>query len=105
MAFLDVHVNTDPSRRLDIPFVVEFQADVMSNLPSCLVVPLFDPDRRPQLEVKGVMPRVDFQGRVLLAMVPFMAAIARKQLAHPVGSMAHQRDTFIRALDQLVLGS
>lgn len=55
--------------------------------------------------IVGLTPTVSFQGTDYVIDIPQMAAVIRKTLGAPVGSLAAYRSDLIRAIDRLVTGS
>jgi toxin CcdB len=50
------------------------------------------------------MPLVDFEESTYLVLTPQLAGIQRSELGPAIGSLAHNRDTILAALDFLLTG-
>jgi toxin CcdB len=101
---LTVHVNPNPRSRVDIPFLLNVQSDLLSALATCVVVPLYRGGAAPAPLMGRLTPLLTFQGEPHVAMVPELAGIARRDLGAQVGDLAAQRPEIIAALDLLFTG-
>ena len=82
--------------------VVDVQSPHLEYLESRIVVPL-----RLRAEVKPVTELhrlVSIDGDVFALMTHALASVRRRDLGHPMGSLAGHRDEIVRALDILITG-
>jgi toxin CcdB len=82
--------------------VVDVQSPHLDYLASRIVVPL-----RLRSEVKPVTelhPSVTIDGDPYVLMTHAVASVGRRDLGHPVGSLAEHRNEIARALDILITG-
>jgi len=84
-------------------YMVDVQADLISDLPTRMVIPLFSDVRLPKV-FRDLNPRFDINGESVVLMTQELASIQKRQLKHPVTSLTEHRDEITRALDILFTG-
>lgn len=99
MARFDVH----RCRRVGVPYLVDNQADFLSNLPTRLVIPLLPADSIPS-PIERLHLRVTVDGCELILAINLMASVRLDQLGPKVGSVADRRDEIVTAVDFLQQG-
>lgn len=100
-----VYDNKNASSRRLYPFLVDLQSELLADvLNTRLAAPIARAAsiKRP---IVGLTPVVSFQGTDYVIDIPQTAAIIRKALGAPVGSLAAYRSDLFRAIDRLVTGS
>jgi toxin CcdB len=101
--FLDVIEPIKSQRGRGIIGFIVFQSDYAIALDTILVIPCRD--LAANLDLGKLTPRFELGGKMVLAIVPQMAGIGRRELGTIVfGSAALIRDDLIAALDALVTG-
>lgn len=103
MAQFDVYHNTNPRTRADIPYLLDIQSDLLHELDTCLVVPLFCSSASPQSFTR-LTPEITFSGERYFLMTPMLAGIARKDLGSPCGNLGQYRNQILAAWDLLLAG-
>jgi toxin CcdB len=104
MAHLDVFPNLDARTKTSIPFVLDVQSDLLSSLPTAIVIPLAIPESIESLPILRLNPKVDVGGTALVALTQDLAALPRRLLQSPVANISPQRDEILAALDLLFTG-
>ena len=104
MAQFDVYVNADAHSRSLYPFLIEVQADLLSNLPTTVVIPLAFPSAVDNQPASNLNPQFTIAGKRLLAMTQELSAIQRKALGKRNASLAHEQTRILAALDLLLSG-
>lgn len=104
MAQFTVHQNPNARTRAAIPYLLDVQADVLSSLATRVVVPLYRAGEAEPRPMVRLTPRLRFQDRDLVAMVPEMAGVPRRSLGKAIGDLASCRDEILGALDLLLTG-
>lgn len=104
MAAFDIYANPEPRTRAALPYVIELQADLLSDLNTRLVAPL-----APARQYKGAVPRlnpvIDIRGEPHVLLAQQMAAVPKRLLAAPpVANAQARRYDIIAAVDFLVTG-
>jgi toxin CcdB len=103
MAAFDVHANPEPRTRTALPYVIELQADLLSDLNTRLVAPL-----APARSYKGAVPRlnpvIDIKGEPHVLLTQQMAALPKRLLNAPVANAQARRYDIVAAVDFLVTG-
>ena len=82
--------------------VVVLQHRLSQHLDTCVVAPLVPISQLPVLE--RMRPPVRYQDRDHVIAIDRLAAVARRSIDKPVGSVAAQRDQIISAIDLLFTG-
>lgn len=104
MAFLEVHINPNLETNSAIPYLLDVQADLLSSLETCVVVPLYSKSAAPRSSITRLTPILTFQGQSYVAMIPELAGIARHHLGKTKGHLTSARNEIIGALDILFTG-
>lgn len=104
MAQLDVYPNPDPGSSAVIPYVIDIQANLLSGLPSVMVIPLTVPEAIQNRPILRLNPRLTVEGVSLIALTQDMASVPRRLLKRPVANLASERDALLAALDLLFTG-
>jgi toxin CcdB len=99
-----VHKNRNARTKVDVPFLLDVQADVLSILATRVVVPLYRLEASGPKPMARLTPVVRFQEKTLVAMVPELAGVARAALGPAVGDLAGSRTEIIQAMDLLLTG-
>ena len=101
MARFDVYINSSKS----VPLVLDVQADLLSELATCVVIPLV-PESSAQKEVASrLKPVIRIQDKNYILMTTDIAAVTRKSLGVFVVNIekTHRQD-IVEALDFLLQG-
>jgi len=104
MAQFDVYKNTNNSSKSSYPYLVEVQADMLSDLRTTIVIPLIVKNDHAGTQLKILHPEFDISGQKYLAMTTLIAGIDRVSLGSHITSLADSRDEFISAIDILITG-
>lgn len=105
MARFDVYSNPD-ARSETTPYLLDVQSDLLDMLDSRMVIPLRRLGYYPQ-QIKmpeRLIPMFRVGGTDCLLDTPQMAAVPRRILSVPVGSLAAEQDRIVAALDFLFQG-
>lgn len=84
-------------------YVLDVQADLLQDLGTRVVVPLFPPDLAPK-PARGLNPAFDINGQPHLMLTQFIATVPAKELRKPVLSLDARSDDIMRTLDMLLIG-
>jgi toxin CcdB len=104
MAQFDLFVNPDKVSARTYPYLLEVQANLLSSLPTTVVVPLAKPAAVSGRPITGLNPAVSFDGREWLLMTQELAAMRRADLGSFRGSLQNLRGEVVGALDLLFIG-
>lgn len=104
MAQFAVYRNINPATRAAVPLLLNVQSDLLAELGTRVVVPLYAASTLQGKMLKTLTPRFEIEGESYVMMTPQMAGIATKQLGPMVADFAAQRDEIIAALDLLITG-
>lgn len=104
MAQYDIHRNPDPRSRAAMPYVLELQANLLSELDTRVVVPLVAAS-----VYKGAVPRLNpsltIEGVAHVLLSQQLAAIPKRVLAAPpIMNVADRSYEITAAVDFLVTG-
>ncbi len=104
MAQFDVYVNPSKQTGNTYPFILDIQNELIENIATRIVVPLGIAKKFDNEEMKGLTPRIEFEGTDLLIMIPQIASMPARALKEPIGTLIHLRDEIISALDFAITG-
>jgi len=104
VAQFDVYVNPSKQTRNAYPFILDIQNELIENIATRIVVPLGKAKEFSNEEMKGLTPRIEFEGTDLLIMIPQIASMPARALKEPIGTLLHLRDEIISALDFAITG-
>jgi|SRR3954463_8334589 len=104
MPQLTVYRNKNPQTRSVVPFLLDVQHDLLSDLETRVVIPL-----RPVSAIQGkplrpLMPVLEIEGERFVLLTPQMAGIPKSELGAQVTRIEHYRSEIIAAIDFLVTG-
>lgn len=86
-------------------YVLEVQTDLLASLATAVVVPLFPIDTSPK-PIRRLNPIFEIEGVAHVLVTQFIAAVPRKDLGTPVGSLGERNYYEVaNALDMLLAGS
>lgn len=85
-------------------YVVDIQADLLSELKSRIVIPLLREKDAPRATLKALNPTCLVAGTAHVVMTQNLASVSVSELGPPVGSLTAERDSIIRAVDALLSG-
>lgn len=100
MACLDVYSMPGGSQ---VGYVVDVQADLLSNLATRIVVPLLSEDAAPK-PISELNPVFEILGVRYFMVTQATASIPGRELKRAVASLTDHHDRITRALDILLLG-
>ncbi|MBL4819703.1 MAG: CcdB family protein [Gammaproteobacteria bacterium] len=104
MAQFDVYANPSKQTRNAYPFILDMQHSLIEDITTRIVVPLGDAKKFRNEELKGLTPKIKFEGKNLLVLIPQIASMPKNSLKNPVGTLLHLRDELIAALDLAITG-
>jgi toxin CcdB len=84
-------------------FLVDVQSDLLSDLPTRMVIPLLS-EPRFRIAVKELNPRFEVLGDPFILVTQELASIQKRLLLRPVASLSAHWDEITRALDLLFTG-
>jgi toxin CcdB len=103
MKQFDIHANPFPRSRERQPFLVTLQSDLLSgSLDTVVVAPLEAADSGKFADHLNPTVTIDEKSFVLIAQE--LVTVRRSVLGEPRGSLGHDRDKIIAALDMLFTG-
>jgi toxin CcdB len=104
MAQFTVHRNAEPTNRSTVPFLLDVQSDLLSELSTRAVVPLYTAAAMKGRVTRTLTPQFEIEGRQVVMVTPQIAGVALKMLGPAVGSLAAERAAILAALDLLITG-
>jgi toxin CcdB len=99
-----VYQNKHPQSKKLMPYLLDVQAELLSDLQTCVVVPLTAADKNKDKTISRLTPIVTVDGTEYLMLTPQLAGIMRKELGKPVTTLSDARNEIIGAIDFLVTG-
>lgn len=104
MAQFAVHRNKNPATKARIPYLIDVQSDLLSDLGTRVVIPLHTGKALAGKVLSTLTPAFEIEGGRYLMMTPQLAGIPKKVLGPEVASLATERNTIVAALDLLITG-
>jgi toxin CcdB len=104
MAQFAVHRNPNRATRSGIPLLLDIQSDLLEDLSTRVVIPLYKPSAIKSGIIERLTPRVEINGAPYIAVTSELAGIPRRSLGARVADLADRRYEIVAALDFLVTG-
>lgn len=104
MKQFDVYPNPSSLTRAALPFIIDIQNPIISELATRIVIPLGRMTYFKNEQLSGLTPVIEYKGENLLLLTTQIASIPKKKLKNPVGSLAGFRDEIISSLDFAITG-
>jgi len=104
MAQFTVCRNKNPQTSSAIPFLLDIQNDLLSDLETRVVVPLCPLSSMSGRILRTLMPVLDIEGERFVMLTPQMAGIPKGELGVPVTRVGQYRVEIIAAIDFLLTG-
>jgi toxin CcdB len=104
MPQFDVYQNPSKESRKAYPYILDIQHALIETIATRIVVPLGDANQFKDQELKKLTPKVSFEGKDLLILIPQISSMNSKSLKGPVGTLSHLREEIISALDLAITG-
>ena len=103
MAQFDVYTNPNPATNRTIPFLLDIQTDLLNNLTTRVVIPLYTVSAMSKaakhLNIRLSVPRIS-----VIMSTAELAGVAANRLGDKVCSLKEDRNEIIAAIDFLVTG-
>lgn len=99
-----VYKNKNPKSKGAFPYLVDIQADLLSNLQTRVVAPLTKLTALRKKPIKDLTPIVQIDGSQYLVLIPQLAGIPLSELGQPVANLSAHREVFVEAIDFLITG-
>lgn len=96
--------NKNPQTVSAVPFLLDVQNDLLSDLETRVVVPLSPVSMVKGRPVKPLMPVLEVEGERFVMLTPQMAGIPKSELGPPVARVEQYRFEIIAAIDFLLTG-
>jgi len=103
MAQFDIYTNPNPKSQQNIPYLLDIQADLLQNLSTRVLVPLYHQGNIVRL-LQHLNPIVHVNDSPFIASAAELSAVPLHVLGQPVGNISHERESIIAAIDLLVIG-
>ena len=103
MAKFDVYPNPSSSA-VTTPYLLDVQSDLIAELGTRVVVPLYTATAMKGRTLKTLTPTFEIDDQQYVMVTPQLAGIAKKQLGTQVADLSAQRNEIIAALDLLITG-
>ena len=104
MAQFTIYANASAQTQQLYPYLLELQSNLLSELATCVVVPLTLLNQHSQLAMTRLTPVISVAGEDFLMQTMLLSAIARKQLGKTVGDALAKSHEIIAAVDFLISG-
>ena len=88
MSQFTVYRNRNPKSKAEIPYLSDVQGDLLSELGTRVVIPLFQQESLGIKPLIRLTPELQIDGKKCILMTPQLAGIPIKDLGEPVGDLA-----------------
>lgn len=99
-----VYRNKNPATKSRIPYLLDVQSNLLSELDTRVVIPLYVSTALKGKMLTTLTPTFEIEGKEYVLMTPQLAGISRKELGAEVAEFSTHRDAIITALDFLITG-
>ena len=99
-----VHQNTNAVTKAAVPFLLDVQSDLIAELGTRVVVPLYTAAAMQGTTLRTLMPTFEIDEKQYVMVTPQLAGIAKKQLGAQIADLSAQRSEIIAAIDLLITG-
>ena len=99
-----IYRNKNPQTVSAVPFLLDVQNDLLSDLETRVVVPLSPESAMKGKTLKPLMPVLEIEGERFVMLTPQMAGIPKRELGAPVTRVDRYRSEIIGAIDFLLTG-
>lgn len=103
MAQFDVYQNLNPRSKSHIPYLLDIQHDLLSQLSTRVVIPLLIHEAL-SIPADILNPVFTIENRDVILSTAELAGIDKKQLGAVLTNMSQERDKIIAAIDFLITG-
>lgn len=99
-----VYKNKNQNTKTRIPYLLDVQSNLLSDLDTRVVIPLFSSTALKGKTLTTLTPTFEIEAKAYVLMTPQLAGISKKELGSEVTDFSVHRDAIIAALDFLVTG-
>jgi toxin CcdB len=103
MAQFDVYANPNPATKQTIPFLLDIQNDLLNNLTTRVVIPLYTASAMGKA-AKHLNLHFSIKRTAVIMSTAELAGVAVNSLGEKVSSLKEHRNEIIAAIDFLVTG-
>lgn len=104
MSQFTVYRNKNPKSKAEIPFLLDVQSNLLSELGTRVVIPLFQKRTLRVKPLTKLTPEFQIDGKKFILMTPQLAGISIKDVGDAVGDLVRYRSDVVAALDLLITG-
>ncbi len=99
-----VYKNTNPDTKGAVPYLLNVQSDLIEDLATRVVVPLYPASTMKGKTLKTLAPIFEIDDKQFVMVTPQLAGVPKKLLGAAVADFSAKRDEIIAALDLLITG-
>lgn len=99
-----VHKNINPGTKSTVPYLLNVQSDLIEDLATRVVVPLYSAAAMKGKVLKTLTPVFDIEGKQYVMVTPQLAGVPKKMLGEKAADLSSKRDEIVSALDLLIAG-
>lgn len=104
MAQLDVYRNPNPKSRHEVPWLIDLQTPLLSELGTRMVAPLVRPGTLGKSPITRLNPQFRIEGEVVVMLTQQLGAVRAATLKKPVANLEMHRPAILEAIDILWSG-
>jgi toxin CcdB len=99
-----VYRKKSPKSKGEIPYLLDIQSDLLGDLRTRVVIPLYQGRSTRIKPMTRLTPEVEIEGRKFILMTPQLAGVSIKDLGEPVANLKQCRTEILAAIDLLITG-
>lgn len=99
-----VYKNKNPATKARIPYLLDVQSNLLSELDTRVVIPLYVSAALKGKILTTLTPTFEIEGKQYVLMTPQLAGISKKELGAEVEEFVAHRDSIMSALNFLITG-
>ncbi|TBR43544.1 plasmid maintenance protein CcdB [Marinomonas agarivorans] len=104
MAQFDVYLNPSKTTKKYLPYLLDIQSPLLSDLSSRIVIPLGFKSAFKNEAMDRLTPEVSYEGAQFLILTPQLSSVPLSILKEPIGTLSHFRNEIIGSLDFAISG-
>jgi toxin CcdB len=104
MAQFHAYQNANPATRLQFPYLLDIQSDLLDQLRTVVVIPLSPLDAVAHMTMSTLNPVISISENAYAAMTQEMASIDRSRLGQEVCDLNQFRSEIVAAVDFMLSG-
>lgn len=99
-----VYRNKNPKSKLEIPYLLDVQNNLLTQLETRVVIPMFHKKTSRLKAITQLTPEFEIESKKMILMTPQLAGVALEHLGEVVEDLSKHHNEIVGAIDFLVTG-